>query len=95
MRIFASQTTKGHAAFAEDEWIVKLVEYVRQLLFQQDRVRVIGVCFGHQIVGRAMDVRVGKSNAGWETSVMPVDLTAKGKELFGKDKLVCYGFQRV
>lgn len=90
MRILASQNQKGHAAFADDEWIVKLVEYVRKLLFEQDRVRVIGVCFGHQIVGRAMDVKVGKSDAGWETAVMPVDLTAKGRELFGKDKLVCY-----
>ena len=33
-------------------------------------------------------MRVGKSDAGWETSVMPVDLTAKGKDLFGKDRLV-------
>ena len=59
-----------------------------QQLLAQDRVRIIGVCFGHQIVGRAMGVKVGRSNRGWEASVCEVDLTARGKELFGKDKLV-------
>ena len=79
----------GHAAFGDEGWIVKLVEFTKGLLTQQERVRVIGVCFGHQIVGRAMGMGVGKSTEGWETSVMPVDLTGKGRELFGKSELVC------
>lgn len=76
-----------HDAFADDPWTVTLVEYVRQLL-KQDRVRIIGVCFGHQILGRAMGVKVGRSSLGWEVSVSLVKLTEKGKELFKKDILV-------
>lgn len=78
----------GHNSFENVPWIVKLVEFIRHLLEEQDRIRVIGVCFGHQIVGRAMGVRVDRSDRGWETSVTPVNLTKKGKELFKLDKLV-------
>jgi GMP synthase-like glutamine amidotransferase len=54
----------------------------------QDRVRLIGVCFGHQIVGRALGAKVGRSDGGWEVAVNDIELTEKGKELFGVDKLV-------
>lgn len=57
-------------------------------MLAQDRVRIIGVCFGHQILGRALGVKVGRNDAGWEISVCDVDLTEKGKELFQRDKLV-------
>lgn len=63
------------------------MEFTHSVL-AQDRVRLLGICFGHQIVGRALGVKVGPSDQGWETAVCVVDLTAKGKELFGKDKLV-------
>ncbi|KAI9703896.1 MAG: hypothetical protein M1836_007670 [Candelina mexicana] len=71
----------GHNSFDDNPWTVKLVDFVTRVL-AQDRVRIIGVCFGHQIVGRAMGAKVGRSDIGWETSVLPVELSAKGKELF-------------
>ena len=63
------------------------MEFAKQVL-AQDRVRAIGVCFGHQIIARALGVKVGRSDRGWEASVCKVDLTPRGKELFGKDQLV-------
>ena len=63
------------------------MDFTKKVL-QQERVRLIGVCFGHQIIGRAMDVKVARSDRGWEVSVVPVDLTKKGKELFGVERLV-------
>ncbi|KAF2754594.1 class I glutamine amidotransferase-like protein [Pseudovirgaria hyperparasitica] len=71
-------------SFDNDPWITKLVQFTQDIL-AQTRVRIIGVCFGHQIVGRALGVKVDRSNAGWETSVLPMTLTPKGKELFKKD----------
>lgn len=35
-----------------------------------------------------MDVKVARSDRGWEASVCEVDLTPKGKEIFGKEKIV-------
>lgn len=66
------------------------MEFTEKLL-KQDRVRIIGVCFGHQILGRALGARVGRSDIGWEISVLPVELTAKGKEIFQQDTLVSLG----
>jgi GMP synthase-like glutamine amidotransferase len=51
-------------------------------------VRIIGVCFGHQIVGRALGLRVGRNDDGWEVSVLPIRLTEFGAELMGRRELV-------
>jgi GMP synthase-like glutamine amidotransferase len=77
----------GHNSFDDEIWIVKLVDFVKEVL-AQDRVRLIGVCFGHQIIGRALEQKVGRSDRGWEVSVTPMQLSAKGKELFGVEELV-------
>jgi hypothetical protein len=70
------------------------VEFTKKVL-AQDRVRLIGVCFGHQIIGRALEQKVGRSDRGWEVSVTPMELTAKGKELFGVEELVSRGLTRL
>ncbi|EFE40345.1 hypothetical protein TRV_04924 [Trichophyton verrucosum HKI 0517] len=67
-------------------WINRLVEFTKQVL-AQDRVRLIGVCFGHQIIGRALGARVGRSANGWEASVHELTLTDQGREVFGVEKL--------
>lgn len=80
-------TGSKHNSFDNDLWILKLVEFCKGVL-EQRRVRLIGVCFGHQILGRALGSEVGRSEKGWEISVTPIELTAKGQEIFGKDTIV-------
>ncbi|KAI1101825.1 class I glutamine amidotransferase-like protein [Jackrogersella minutella] len=86
-------TGSKHSAYENDEWIVRLVEYTRQCI-EGGRVRVIGVCFGHQIVGRAMGAEVGKNVLGWELSVTEHELTDAGKKLFGLEKLAIHQMHR-
>jgi len=86
-------TSEEHDSFENHPWIVKLVDFTKTVL-AQNRVRMIGVCFGHQIVARALEVKVGRSNRGWEASVCKVDLTPKGKELFGRDQLMIHQMHR-
>ena len=80
-------TGSRHNAFDHDPWILKLVEFTERVL-KQRRVRTIGVCFGHQIVGRALGTKVDRSDKGWEVSVTAIDLTKRGQEIFGKTALV-------
>jgi hypothetical protein len=75
-------------AFDDDAWILTLVEFVRKALVHE-RVRVVGICFGHQIVARVMGTLVARSDQGWELSVTETRLTERGKELFpGRETLV-------
>lgn len=76
-----------HDSFGDSPWIKKLVDYTARALETQ-KVRVIGVCFGHQIVARALGAKVGRNPDGWEAAVNDVQLSAKGKELFALDNLV-------
>lgn len=76
-----------HNSYEDIPWINRLVDFTRKVI-EHDRVRLLGICFGHQIVGRALNVKVGPSSKGWELAVCDVDLTDQGKQLFGKDKLV-------
>ncbi|KAI9713430.1 MAG: hypothetical protein M1820_000812 [Bogoriella megaspora] len=83
-------TGSRHSAFDNDPWIVRLVDFTRKVIEEQDRVRVIGVCFGHQIVGRAMGMKVQRADEGWEISVCGMDVTEKGMELFKIDGKTLY-----
>lgn len=78
----------GWNAFDDADWILRLVEFTKEVLAQR-RVRVVGVCFGHQIIGRALDMKVQRNEKGWEVAVLPIDLTDKGRQLFGLETLVC------
>ena len=78
----------GYNSFDQDPWIVRLVTFTQAAL-ATPHVRIIGVCFGHQILARALGVKVARSpGPTWEVAVCPVAQTAVGKEKFGgKDVL--------
>ncbi|KAK4096535.1 class I glutamine amidotransferase-like protein [Parathielavia hyrcaniae] len=78
-------TGSKYNAFDDDEWITTLVEFVRKALLH-DRVKIVGICFGHQIVARALGALVSRSDHGWEVSVTETRLTEKGRKLFGGRK---------
>lgn len=81
---------QGYDSFSNgvENWILQLVDFVANLLHQQTRVKVIGVCFGHQIIGRALGVMPVRNENGWEVAVTEIELTSKGRRLFGLPSLV-------
>ncbi|OHE97562.1 glutamine amidotransferase class-I [Colletotrichum orchidophilum] len=86
-------TGSRHSAYADDEWILRLTAFTQRLL-EEGRVRVIGVCFGHQIVARALGAQVAQSPRGWELSVTRLELTDEGQSLFGSESLSIYQTHR-
>ena len=80
-------TGSKYSAYDNQDWIVRLVAYTRHLL-KGGRVRVIGVCFGHQIVARSLGAQVARSPRGWELAVTQMNLTEEGRRVFGANSLV-------
>lgn len=80
-------TGSKHNSFDDEPWILRLVDFVKEVLAQKT-VRLVGICFGHQITARALGAKIGRSPKGWELSVTQVNLTEAGKKLFEQDQLV-------
>ncbi len=55
-------------------WIARLGDYVRELHEKQHKL--IGICFGHQLVAHVLGGETGASAAGWAVGVHSSRLTA-------------------
>ncbi|KAL7947721.1 class I glutamine amidotransferase-like protein [Trichoderma barbatum] len=80
-------------AFENDPWIVALVDYVKNTLESTDK-KVVGICFGHQIIGRALGADVNHNPAGWELSVEGIALNEQGQRLLGLPSLEVHQMHR-
>ncbi|KAF2010901.1 class I glutamine amidotransferase-like protein [Aaosphaeria arxii CBS 175.79] len=85
-------TGSKHDSFADLPWISQLVDYVRAAF--NARKPIVGICFGHQILARAMGAEVGRDSSGWEVSVDKIHLTDTGISLFGKESLTMHQMHR-
>jgi GMP synthase-like glutamine amidotransferase len=64
--------TGSHAdAFSDEPWVVELRRQVTLLLEQHKKM--VGVCFGHQLIGMCMGARVGRAPQGWGAGRMTYD----------------------
>jgi len=50
-------------AFSQEPWVLTLRQKVEQLL--QAKKKLVGVCFGHQLIGLILGARVGRAPQGW------------------------------
>ena len=59
----------GSAAsvYDDENWIRHLEAFVRRLY--QEKKKLVGICFGHQIMAQALGGRVAKSDQGWGVGV--------------------------
>ncbi len=56
-------TGSRHGAYDDVIWIEPLEIFIHQCF--GDKIPLVGVCFGHQIIAQAMGGKVHKSNKGW------------------------------
>lgn len=56
-------TGSKSSAYEDKPWIHELIEFVREL--DRRRKKLVGICFGHQLVAQALGGRTEKSAKGW------------------------------
>ncbi|KAL9713304.1 hypothetical protein Ac2012v2_002909 [Leucoagaricus gongylophorus] len=74
-------------------WIKKLQVFLKDLLENHKKVKICGICFGHQILGRVFGGEC-VSSGQWEIGPTLVNLTDVGKSIFGADQLTLQQMHR-
>ena len=75
-------TGSPHSVYDNLEWINKLKELVRY--FDNIKKKMIGICFGHQLIAAALGCEVKKNTKGWEVSRCRIELNKLGQSLLKK-----------
>ncbi|KAH9173859.1 class I glutamine amidotransferase-like protein [Lactarius sanguifluus] len=83
------------SAYEDFEWIKRLVSWVATLATQRPLVKIIGICFGHQIVARALGGKCVSNSGKWEVAITEVALTDLGQRIFGAQSLARSAFPRI
>jgi len=76
-------TGSAASAYESIPWIDKLVAFVSSALKTHPNINVVAICFGHQIVARALGGECTLNGGQWEAGIYSIDLNETGKELFG------------
>ncbi|KAH9468521.1 hypothetical protein MJO29_004927 [Puccinia striiformis f. sp. tritici] len=72
-------------AYEDIKWINELTKFTRKVIDGYARVKLIGICFGHQIMARSLGSKVARNPLGWEYGIYEIALNSIGKELFKVD----------
>lgn len=73
------------SCYEPEEWIIRLHDYVRQC--SVEKRPLVGICFGHQVMARALGGEVARSSKGWGVGVHTY-LVEKRQEIFSHQQLV-------
>lgn len=64
-------TGSKYSAYDQDAWIEHLANFIRGVSGKRP---FVGICFGHQMLARAMGGEVAKASQGWGVGVLKVEL---------------------
>ncbi|KAE8687712.1 receptor-like serine/threonine-protein kinase [Hibiscus syriacus] len=72
-------------AHGNDVWICRLISLLKKL--DSLKKKVLGICFGHQILSRALGGRTGRANSGWDIRVRTIHISSSSSNLFTSLKI--------
>jgi GMP synthase-like glutamine amidotransferase len=72
----------GYSAYEDIPWIHALNDYVKRIYQEFPSKKIIGICFGHQIVAQALGGKVELNQKGWELAVRRVIMAESAKGIF-------------
>jgi len=72
----------GYSAYENKSWIHILTDYVKRIYEDFPSKKIIGICFGHQIVAQALGGKVELNHKGWELAVRRIIMSESAKGIF-------------
>eukprot|EP00249_Psilotum_nudum_P028895 c38887_g1_i1 orf=343-1125(-) len=63
-------TGSRHDAHGGEDWIQKLCQLIQKV--HQKRKKLLGICFGHQVLSLALGGKTGRAPVGWEVGLKNV-----------------------
>ena len=76
--------TGSAASVYEDlDWLKDLVQFIKKL--HQHKKKLVGVCFGHQLIAHVLGGKTERSDKGWGIGVRSVQLNQAGKSFTKKE----------
>lgn len=67
-------TGSRYSVYEDIPWIVNLADLVRRL--DRERRKLVGVCFGAQMIGHALGGKVARAPVGWQAGIKETRLSA-------------------
>ena len=68
-------------AHGQDEWICNLRTMIQQV-YDENKCRILGICFGHQIISNALDGHSGPTQIGWQLGVQHITFNQEFYKIF-------------
>ncbi len=68
-------TGSPKGVYDREAWIAELGEFIRAC--HQQSIKMVGICFGHQILAHSLGGHAEKSEKGWGIGLKPLEITSQ------------------
>ncbi|KAJ3377280.1 hypothetical protein HDU92_008485, partial [Lobulomyces angularis] len=79
-------TGSKFSSYQNEPWILNLKKFCK-LVIEKNLSKLLGVCFGHQVIAEAFGGKVEPNLAGWEVGWTDIKLNDFGISNFGKENM--------